>query len=139
MFIKKGLHMPRRSSLDGMSVEEIARYLKARRKETRILLRERRALAKQIAKIDRRLGAADSAPRGGRGRGRRRNEQPLADVVVRVLAHGKPMKVTDIAAAVRSAGYHSDSPNFRSMVNQALIKHRDRFKQAKRSYYQLIK
>jgi hypothetical protein len=48
------------------------------------------------------------------------------------------MKVGDIADAVQSKGYRSNSANFRGIVNQALIKDK-RFGAASRGLYQLKK
>jgi hypothetical protein len=55
-----------------------------------------------------------------------------------VLKGGKPMKVGDITDAAQKAGYRSNSANFRSIVNQTLIKDK-RFSSAGRGVYQLKK
>src|SRR5204863_8740997 len=116
--------MARPSALDSISVTEIERYLKTRRKQSKGLLRERRKLQRQIDKLDRKLGklGMGGGSRGGAG-GRAKNDRPLGDVMADVLAKSRsPMKVTDIADKVLATGYNSNSANFRSIVNQTLIK-----------------
>jgi len=67
--------------------------------------------------------------------GRRRGGASLADAIAGALSGGaKP--VPDLIAAVREAGYRSSSPNFRSMVQQRLLKD-GRFKRVSRGVYAL--
>ena len=54
------------------------------------------------------------------GRRRARNEMNLVQALARVLK-GKEMGVTEVSHAVQRAGYRTTSPNFRTIVNQALI------------------
>jgi hypothetical protein len=73
------------------------------------------------------------------GGGRVRNEKSLNDMISGVLTKaGKPMSVGDITDAVRAGGYKSNSANFRSIVNQALIKDK-RFASSERGMYHLKK
>ena len=62
--------------------------------------------------------------RGGPGAisGRRRpqNATNLVEALSKVLTE-KVMSVTDVTEAVQKAGYQTTSPNFRTIVNQALI------------------
>ena len=58
--------------------------------------------------------------RAGAGK-RHRNKEKLTDALVKVLK-GKTMSVTEVADAVQKAGYKTTSPNFRTIVNQALLK-----------------
>ena len=61
------------------------------------------------------------------------------ETLVEVLQKaGEPMKVSDIADAVQSTGYRSNSANFRGIVNQLLIKDK-RFTSPSRSLYQMKK
>jgi hypothetical protein len=137
--------MSLRSLLSKYSPAAIERYLTTTRtKEIDKLNKKRQKLEKGIAEIDAqiaRFGGSASKGRVGRPRGARvRNAKPLADVIADVLGKGsKPMKVSEIADAVLATGYKTNSPNFRSIVNQTLIKDRKRFDQAERSYYQLKK
>jgi len=73
--------------------------------------------------------------RGGRGRRRRpKNATNLVEALVKVLK-GRTMGVTEVSAAVQKAGYRTTSKTFRTIVNQALIKHSDRFKKIDRGQY----
>lgn len=88
-----------------------------------------------------RRGRPRSAPRttggggGRRGGGRRpRNEMNLVDALHGVLK-GTTMGVTEMSEAVQKAGYRTSSPNFRTIVNQTLIKNPDRFKRVARGQY----
>jgi hypothetical protein len=58
---------------------------------------------------------------GGPGRKRPRNEMSLSEALARAL-NGKTMSVTDVAEEVQKKGYQSTSPNFRLIVNAALLK-----------------
>lgn len=71
-----------------------------------------------------RKNAAAPAGRGrraGAGRKRPRNEESLEVALAKVLK-GKTMGVTEAAEAVQKAGYKTSSPNFRTIVNQALLR-----------------
>ncbi len=62
------------------------------------------------------------------------NEQCLAEALVEVLSD-EILSVTAAAAAVQAHGYQTTSPNFRTIVNQTLIAHPDRFKRVRRGHY----
>lgn len=103
------------------------------------LMSRHRVLAGELAKIESELSALGVSPggRGGRvaGRGRRRgpsaavppgrkrhqNDSNLEQALANVLK-GRTMGVTEVAAAVQDAGYKTTSPNFRTIVNQALLR-----------------
>ncbi|QKK07032.1 MAG: hypothetical protein HND58_01880 [Planctomycetota bacterium] len=55
---------------------------------------------------------------GGR---RPRNDSSLEVALANTLK-GKTMGVSEVAEAVQQAGYKTTSPNFRTIVNQTLIK-----------------
>ncbi len=71
-------------------------------------------------------------PRGSRKR--HRNDTNLVEALQQVLS-GTTMGVTEAAAAVQAAGYKTTSPNFRTIVNQTLIKHSDAFSKKSRGKY----
>ncbi len=133
-----------------MSVQQLEKALESRRRELDKLEGKRRSLEKRLKAVDERIAeiagarVAANGRRGGgrawRGRtARARNEQSLPAAIQGVLAKaGGPMKVTDIAEAVQAGGYRSNAANFRSLVNQTLIKDA-RFTSAKRAYYQVKK
>lgn len=62
------------------------------------------------------------------------NEQCLAEALVEVLS-GEVLSVTAAAAAVQARGYQTTSLKFRTIVNQALIAHPDRFARVRRGHY----
>lgn len=67
------------------------------------------------------------------GRKRPRNEQNLADALADLLSN-KTLSVTEASEQVQSAGYRTTSPNFRTIVNQTLLKD-PRFKRVGRGRY----
>jgi hypothetical protein len=86
--------------------------------------------------------AAPAARRSGgtargaaRGRRRARNQQSLAESL-KTLLTGNTMSVTDMADAVQKAGYKTKSAgNFRTIVNQTLIRDPKTFKRVGRGQY----
>ena len=48
------------------------------------------------------------------------------------------MSVTEMAEAVQAAGYHTESENFRTIVNQTLIKNPDAFRRVSRGRYTAV-
>jgi hypothetical protein len=133
-------------SLSNVSTGELQSELRRRVKERDKLLKKRDKLIDQIEAIDQELdqmgielievgagGARGGARRGGTGK-RPRNEMSLVDSLHSVLK-GKQMGVSELADAVQSAGYKTTSPNFRTIVNQALISNTDRFKRVERGLY----
>jgi hypothetical protein len=75
-----------------------------------------------------------AAPRHGRRGPRTRNAANLADSLASVLK-GKTMGVSEVATAVQRAGYKTTSPNFRTIVNQALLANPSMFKKVSRGQY----
>lgn len=67
------------------------------------------------------------------GRKRPKNEMSLEDALARLLK-GKTMGVAEMADAVQKAGYKTNSPNFRVIVNATLLKS-PRFKRVARGQY----
>jgi len=79
-------------------------------------------------------GPAKGAGRRGSGRTRPKNDSNLRDALAKVL-RGKTMGVTEVAAAVQRHGYKTGAENFRTIVNQALLKHKGVFKKVARGQY----
>jgi hypothetical protein len=103
------------------------------------LTRKRSTLQRRLQDIDDQIRRIDGGTRSTAS-GRARNAKSLVVVIGDVLQRsGKPMRVSDIAAAAQAAGYQSSSPNFRSIVNQMLIKNRSRFTSADRGFYHIKK
>lgn len=120
-----------KSNLTDMSITELQSEIRRREKAARSLQRRRQKLLQQLADIDAEI-AAHGAMIGGGGR-RARNDSNLPDALVQTLT-GKTMSVTEAAEAVQKAGYITTSPNFRTIVNQALIRDK-RFKRVGRGQY----
>jgi hypothetical protein len=139
--------MPRTAAASGLSIAQLEKMLNVRKGEIQRLTRQRNKVARRLDAIDSRIRALGGNGHGGRGGGgggggagsRVRNEKSLIEMIEGVLGKsGKPMKVGDIADAVRAGGYRSNSANFRSIVNQTLIKEK-KFGSAGRGLYQMKK
>ncbi|MFI4898356.1 MAG: hypothetical protein ACIARR_11080, partial [Phycisphaerales bacterium JB059] len=115
-----------------MSTNELERELSRRQTAARRLERKRERLAEQLEEVERELselGGLGGISIGG-VRKRPRNEMNLADSLAKVLK-SKTMSVTDVTEAVQKAGYRTSAANFRTIVNQTLIKD-SRFKKVAR-------
>jgi hypothetical protein len=134
------------NGLSGMSITAIHRELRKRATKAKSLARRRDALLAKAARLDaqiRDLGGAGARPIGsarmgitarGTPRKRPQNETGLAEALYNTLK-GKTMGVTEVANAVVHAGYKTTAENFRTIVNQALLKHRKLFKKVSRGQY----
>ena len=130
--------MPRPASLSNLSIQQLQQIIEGRKSEISRLERQRNKLARKLNAIEARIAALGGSARSRNGM-RVRNDKSLPEVLLGVLSKSsKPMQVGDITDAVRSAGYKSNSPAFRSIVNQTLIKDK-RFMSAGRGLYQLKK
>jgi hypothetical protein len=141
------------AGLSGLSSSALEAELARRRGERTRLEKEHLGLTRRLAEIERVLsgfggrvrraakrGAAAARQRVGKarrasktGRRRPRNTMTLNDALVKILS-GKQMGPTEAAAAVRSAGYKTTSPNFRTIVSQALARDK-RIKKLRRGKY----
>ncbi|RMH26317.1 MAG: hypothetical protein D6692_09460 [Planctomycetota bacterium] len=121
------------SSLSALSVAELQLELRRRQREVNKLVRRRDKLAAELAELNAQIADLGGAAGGLTPTGRTRNAMTLPDALYQVL-QGRTMSVTDAADAVRAAGYHSTAANFRTMVNQALLKDK-RFKKVSRGQY----
>lgn len=85
-------------------------------------------------------GRPPGRPRGrppGRPKGSRRrysNKASLVDALAKTL-QSKTMSVSDAADQVQKEGYKTTSPNFRTIVNQALLSNPKVFKKVSRGQY----
>ena len=116
--------MSRTPSLARLTYGDIQRELRRRERSVGKLERKRRGLEVQLRDLDDQItamgGRVSGAARGRRG-GRVRNEKTLNETLAKILS-GKTMRVTDAAEAVQKAGYRTNSANFRTQVNIALMK-----------------
>ncbi len=130
-----------RRGLSGVSIETLQAEISRRRAGLGALERKRKTLLSRLAKVEAKIvahgGTADRAAgvRVGRRGARRRaqNDMSLAASLKKVLT-GKTMGVSEVAEAVQRAGYKTTSPNFRTIVNQTLIKGNG-FRKVKRGKY----
>lgn len=126
----------RGGSLRGVSTTALQAELQRRGSELQKLEAKRETLMEEVDRIDNEISvisAAIGAPAGARrtagagrvrragGRKRPRNAKSLEVALADVLK-GKTMGVTEVAEAVQRAGYKTTSPNFRTIVNQTLIR-----------------
>lgn len=135
--------MARKSSgsLKGISLTELQQELRRRQAGAPALMRKREALLAKLAKVDSELASLGiQAGRSGKGpsipAGRKRpiNDMNLVEYLQKVLK-GKTMGVTEAANAVVKSGYQTTAANFRTIVNQTLIKHKTVFKKVERGQY----
>ncbi len=85
------------------------------------------------------LGRPAADPTGPRRRGRKAKNEggTLVEFLARMLK-GKTMRVRDMPDALKKEGYRTDAANFRTMINQALIKHTKIFKKVGRGEYTAV-
>jgi hypothetical protein len=125
--------------LAGVSMESLEAELVRRQRAVKGLLKRYENSAGKTARLAAEIeslgGSVDGRMiAGGRGRrSRAKNDMSLTEALVGVLK-GKEMSVTDAAEAVRASGYTSNAANFRTMVNQALLKG-NQFKKVARGVY----
>jgi len=124
----------KKSSANTMSIQELQAELQRRERGIRKLERRRERLLDELAQVDTELGAVGALGAGGRIRRRPRNEMNLVDSLAAVL-NGKTMSVTDVTREVQKAGYITTAANFRTIVNQALIREKKVFKKISRGQY----
>jgi len=123
--------MAKSTGLAKMSTQEIQVELRKREGAIKRLEAQRRKAFDRLAEIDAQLLELGGSAGGVRRRAR--NDSNLVDALHKVLT-GTTMGVTEVAGAVQQAGYRTTSPNFRTIVNQALIKDK-RFKRVGRGKY----
>ncbi len=133
--------MARPSALSKLSFSEINSELRRRQRGVSKLMKKRSTILARIAKIDQEIVDAGGSVRAGAGGGmvagvrkRPKNEMSLVESLHAALK-GKTLSVTDVAEAVQKAGYVTTSPSFRTIVNQALLANRGKFKKVSRGNY----
>lgn len=124
-----------KSNLSKHSVSDLHRELRRRSRAAVGLQRKRNTLMRKIEALDAQLREIGASTGGGMGGGRKRprNESNLTETLVKSLT-GKTMGVNEVAEYVQKQGYQTTSPNFRTIVNQALIRDK-RFKRVGRGQY----
>ncbi len=127
-----------KKSLDTLTMRELQHELRRRQRmvgsRVRGLTLRRNRLVERLTEVDEELSKLGA--RAGiipAGRKRPHNELKLGEALAKLLK-GQTMAVTKITEAVQEAGYATVSPNFRTIVNQTLIKD-SRFKRVGRGLY----
>ena len=153
--VKKTAPPKRQASAGGLgsvSTAELRRELSRREKQMHKLVARRNKLASEVDALDREIadiaqtigvsvGRAASSGRGrpagttasGAPRKRPHNDMTLEEALAQVL-DGKTMGVSEVADAVQDAGYQTSAENFRTIVNQTLIRSK-KFKKVSRGQY----
>ncbi len=145
----------RRTGLSTLTTGELRAEVQRR---LRALETKREKLLADVEAIDNEMASLDSlaAPQGSRTRKkaarkekrgrtaatrkkrstrrRARNSMSLVDALKNAMGR-KTMGISELAAAVKKAGYRSRSANFQSIVNQTLLKHPKVFKRVERGMY----
>ncbi len=112
------------ATLTRLSIADLQAEIRRRQRSTEKLQRRHArfvAKAKELEAQIEKLGGTLGARIGGGPGSRQKNELTLVESLAKTLK-GKTMSVTDAAAAVRTGGYKTNSNNFRTQVNIALIK-----------------
>lgn len=125
------------NDLTEKSISELKTEIKRRERQLTTLHRRREKAVAQLQEIDDQISelggtATGDSPMSG-GRKRYRNDSNLADALVDLLKT-QTLSVTQAAIDVQKAGYKTTSPNFRTIVNQTLLRDK-RFKRVGRGLY----
>lgn len=105
------------------NIAQLERMLDDQKSKLNQLTRVRAKLQKKLDAVDAKISSLGGSVGGVSGGGRARNKMSLNDSIFAVLNRsGSALSVGDIVERVLSRGYATTSPNFRSIVNQALIK-----------------
>ena len=131
---KKTTTSKKPAPLNTMSIGELQAELQRRERGIRKLERKRERLLGELSQIDIELAAVGALSASGGVRRRPRNDMNLVESLAQVL-DGRTMSVTDVTAGVQKAGYLTTAANFRTIVNQALIREKKVFKKISRGQY----
>lgn len=107
-----------------MTTTQLKRELAIRHRRLQNLIEKRNQINFEIKSL-----GGDARLQGSRAK----NETPLVPAL-KALLKGREMTVTKTAEAVQKAGYTTTSPNFRTIVNQALINTKN-FRRCRRGVY----
>lgn len=150
--------MAKRSStgLNSLSLQDLKTEINRRQRKLPALARARQKLLTKLAALDGQIaslsGLGSKGPsigtykgKGGKrklavgnrtGSGRRPAGTGLVDVLHKAIA-GKTVSIEEAIKLTKEAGYVSESPNFKVMVNAALLK-KSHFKRVARGQYTTV-
>lgn len=131
--------------LSRLSVDELQAELSRRGRSLSKLQKQHAKAMQKVEAIERQIIAAGGGIGGARrirfggpgvnlGRKRPKNDMNLVEALQKTLK-GKTMGVTEVTEAVQKNGYKTSAANFRTIVNQTLIKHPKTFKKIARGQY----
>lgn len=131
--------------LSGLSVGDLHAEIVRRERMNDKLRKQHSKAMKKVEAIEREIIANGGSIAGQRrlrfggpgvnlGRKRPKNDMNLVEALTKTLK-GKTMGVTELAVAVQKGGYKTSAANFRTIVNQTLIKHPKTFKKIARGQY----
>ena len=118
------------------SMAELRSEIRRRERQLTSLHRKRDKLVAQLQEVDAQisdLGGTATGDSPVSGRKRYRNDSNLADALASLLSN-QTLSVTEASIEVQKAGYKTTSPNFRTIVNQTLLRDK-RFKRVGRGQY----
>lgn len=126
------------AGLSGLSSAALEAELARRAKKVGGLIRKHRRALATVARLEAQIREHGGSVSGGGGRvggvrKRPKNDKNLVEALSDLL-RGKTMSVTEATAEVQRAGYKTSAANFRTIVNQTLIKS-NRFKKVSRGKY----
>lgn len=125
---------PGPGSLSALSLNTLQAEIRRRQRSVGPLMRRRDKLVAKLAALDEQIRALGGSAGGGGGRVRPVNSKSLVEVLKEVLS-GKVLGVSEAAVAAQKAGYMTNAANFRTIVNQTLIKNKSIFKKQGRGQY----
>jgi hypothetical protein len=135
--------MPRTKAVRNLSISDLERLLNSRRSQISKLETKRAKVLRKLKGIEDDIISLGGTVGGSvrvTGSVRASNTQTLPEVILQVLkGKASGMKVAEIVAASLAAGYQTKSDNFRSIVNQTLIKDKRFTKTGERGVYALKK
>lgn len=120
-------------SVASLSIADLNREINRRRRSLPALQRRRDKAMAKVNRLDAMIAALGGST-GGTRTGRGANNATLADYLKRALTNNT-MGVTEVAEAVQKLGYKTNSPNFRTIVNAALMAKKNGFKRVARGKY----
>ena len=111
-----------------VSIAKLRKQLAAQESQLVKLKKTRVKAAKQLAALDQKIAAIGgkaapkkkTASKAKKARKMPKNTKPLVDFVADVLAGSKGMRVKEVAAAVKKAGYKTNSKDFYGIVATTL-------------------
>jgi hypothetical protein len=118
--------------LTGLSTARLQAEMQRRSAKLQVLQRRYDKLAAKLDALQKEIAASGGAMTHADGNGI--NELSLVASLQKAVT-GKTLGVSQAVDAVLAMGYVTTSPIFRLMVNQALNRHRDKFKKVSRGRY----